>query len=86
MTTRKTELFPAFVWDCTNCGRENFERAVMPPFQTVADEQYARELLGVDGDDGFPVIAPKHVLCRVCHVPHATDATKLYGDEDDQED
>lgn len=26
----EAELHPAYQWDCPNCGRENFERVVVP--------------------------------------------------------
>jgi len=75
------ELHPAFVWDCDECGRQNFERAIIPPFQSKADEERAREMLDITSEEGFPVIAPFNVSCRRCGTQFETDVTQIYGDD-----
>lgn len=32
------ELHPAYVWDCANCGRENFQRAISHALDPRKDE------------------------------------------------
>ena len=79
----QVELHPAFVWDCDECGRQNFERAIIPPFQSAEEEQHAREILNITPEEGFPVMAPCQVSCRLCGQVYDTDVTQIYGDEDD---
>ncbi len=76
------ELHPAFVWDCDECGRQNFERAIIPPFQSKEDEQRARAILNITPEEGFPVMAPYVVTCRGCSTQFDTDVTQIYGDDD----
>lgn len=76
------ELHPAFVWDCDECGRQNFERAIIPPFQSKADEEYVRQILDITPEEGFPVMAPFNVSCRKCEARFETDVTQIYGDND----
>lgn len=81
----KVELHPAFVWDCDECGRENFERAIIPPFQSIAEERHAYEALGLTPGEGFPVVAPFTVLCRRCGTQFDTDVTNIYGDDEEED-
>jgi hypothetical protein len=80
----EVELHPAFVWDCDECGSQNFERAIIPPFATVEEEEIARDILDVAVGEGFPVMAPMQVLCRVCGADFKTDVTQIYGDDADE--
>jgi hypothetical protein len=79
----QVELHPAFVWDCDECGSQNFERAVIPPFQDEEEERMAREICDIAPDEGFPVMAPGHVTCRVCGHEFETDVEQIYGDDAD---
>jgi hypothetical protein len=78
----EVELHPAFVWDCDECGRENYERAIMPPFQSVAEEREAYEALDLTPGEEIPVMAPAFVSCRICGKEYQTDVTYLTGEED----
>lgn len=78
----QVELHPAFVWDCDNCGRQNFERAIIPPFQSIEEERAAYTMLDLTPGEAFPVLAPFNVTCRSCGAVFDTDTTNIYGDED----
>lgn len=62
----KVELLPAFVWDCPQCGRENFVRGLVPELD---EDELAevRDRLGVEPwEEGFPLMAPSEVECSHC--------------------
>lgn len=65
---QKVWLHPAFVWDCEECGRENFCRAV----RADCDEEtlaFAKERIGVAPDEeGEFLQAPTHVTCAHCGI------------------
>jgi hypothetical protein len=60
------ELHSAFMWDCPDCGRENFTRAMtleLPP----------EDLAEIKDEEGFPaevdgvfLAAPDKVTCQFC--------------------
>ena len=83
MNQMDVELHPAFVWDCDDCGTENFERAVFIEFDTEEEEQLAREVCGIEPEEGFPVMAPGKVTCRQCNKEFNTDAEQIYGEDAD---
>ena len=63
---QKVELIPAFLWDCPECGKENFER-------TVVAELSQEELIelkfehGVEpNSEGNFLTSPTSVDCRHC--------------------
>jgi hypothetical protein len=60
------ELRPAYVWDCEECGRENFHRGLVP--ELSAEERY--ELLESHGLDAWEagafVAMPERVICSYC--------------------
>ena len=63
--TKTVELHGAFMWDCDECGCENFVRAVKPLLD--ADEGITIETLGRYGttiDECF--MAPDSVECIHC--------------------
>lgn len=73
MTGTTIELHPAYMWDCDECGRENFARAVYPELS----EDEVRELaydMGVieSADDDLPpgmiLMAPNKVQCIFCNA------------------
>ena len=66
------ELHPAFVYDCDNCGRENFVRAV----RIEADEETMQELREEHGIEAYDVgdwcQAPVTVKCAYCNTEYET--------------
>ena len=72
------ELHPAFVWDCEDCGRENFQRALCgnmdeAAFMAILEEDgdiladFVSEP-GVDFDDDG-CAAPRYIVSRVTMCP-----------------
>ncbi len=57
-TEEQVELCPAYVWDCPECGRENFQRAIthVPTEEDVAENP---EL-----EWGAWMTRPNFVVCR----------------------
>ena len=76
----RIELHPAFVWDCEDCGTENFVRAVSDFAEDVQEK--LREEYGVeDYETGSWCMAPSSVTCKYCgSVFYALDGE---ADEDD---
>lgn len=67
---KEVELFPAFMWDCDNCGRENFVRATIPQ---LSEEERAELKYEYDIDmDGFIMESPKRVICKFCETKFKT--------------
>lgn len=70
--TSHVELHPAFVWDCDNCGRENFVRSIVGEF----DEETMREMREEHGITEYECgewhTAPRSVKCRYCGSAFAT--------------
>jgi len=62
----KIEMHPAWVWDCPECGRENFARSIV----VEMSEEESLELKLQSGinewGDGFWQTAPSHVECKHC--------------------
>jgi hypothetical protein len=78
--TQIVEMRIAYVWDCENCGTENFERAVVYEF---SPEEIADAI--ADGDSelaqtGNWMTHPNHVKCRKCS---AEFAAKHFRTDDD---
>lgn len=73
--TPRVELHPAHVWDCDECGRQNFCRAVV----LELNEQDREALItryGGDEEDwqtGDIVCAPDDVTCQHCGATFAVD-------------
>lgn len=62
----KVELIPAFVWDCPECGQENFERAIVPEFSPEQMQEMRLER-GIDPlEDGDFLVSPTNVECKHC--------------------
>lgn len=83
----KARLLTAYVWDCDECGTENFERSQIAEF--VDDEDRAatfREFHELDAWEELPknwrdfqmVTRPDNVTCRECG--------KKFEAEDDREE
>lgn len=66
MNPRKAELHNAYVWDCDECGKENFLRAVIVEF-SPEDEAEMKALHGVDEfQTGRWETSPDDVTCKHC--------------------
>ena len=66
--TKSVTLRPAFCWDCDECGRENFARAVVPEF-SAEDLQAMRNEHGIEPwEAGDFVTMPPTVTCSHCGV------------------
>lgn len=73
--TRTVEMLQAFLWICEDCGRDNFERAIVLEPESI-DPENIPELAGEDADairewiaagiEGAWVKAPDQVRCRHC--------------------
>lgn len=72
---KKVELHPASVWDCDDCGRENFVRLMRP--ESLEDKEATIEAIMEMHDvlrfeaeraaeHGEFVISPKTVRCVYC--------------------
>ena len=66
------EMHHAYVWDCDNCGRENFVRAIA--FEGSPDDlEEMREEHGVETwDAGEFETYPDGVKCKHCGTEYAT--------------
>jgi rubredoxin len=78
MTKEEVELLPAYMWDCPECGGENFERGIVPEM-SEEDKAELREEHGVV-EDGHWMLMPSKVTCRHCE---ATFDTKVYDNYDE---
>lgn len=80
---KTVELNPAYVWDCDECGLENFERARR--FE-ASEEDIAemRDEHGVeDWDEGEFLVAPTAVMCRHCGETFDSKPDGIVADDDD---
>jgi rubredoxin len=82
----KTELRPAYTWDCDECGVENFERTVIIPLEELTEEEKQQfsneELQEFLSEDGTFQSMPNHVKCKNCGAEYET-YHMFYGEEDD---
>ena len=68
----KVELHFAYVWDCAECGRENFTRGVTLEM-SGDDEQELREDYGIEPhEQGDWMLAPDNVTCVHCNAEFET--------------
>ena len=70
--TQTVELHQAFRWDCDECGRENFERAIIVDL----GEDEARDIFGDDYDpeaEGYILMQPADVQCVYCGAEFHTE-------------
>jgi len=86
------ELHSAFVWDCDECGTENFERAIEGNLDeaAIAYAMPANHFVALDAEDGEDgmmeasqlvhkiAVAPAFVECKECK---ATFPTSIHIDE-----
>lgn len=60
------ELRPAYAWDCPDCGREVFERGVVPEM-SPEDAAELRQEAGLEPhEEGDFVMMPEGVVCPHC--------------------
>jgi DNA-directed RNA polymerase subunit RPC12/RpoP len=77
-TQSQVELIPAYVWDCPECGRENFQRGIIAPIT----EEDREEMVLEENAVGHWTTIPNVVTCK--HCGSAFD-TVSYGDDEDDE-
>jgi len=70
------ELHPAYVYDCDECGREVFVRAVVPEGLSEEDKKHILEELG---EEGPLTIIPTEVICPTCGAAYDTEARWIDG-------
>lgn len=69
------ELFNAWRWDCTECGRENFERAIH------ISKEIVLEHIPIEMDDMDLLVFPSEVKCRFCATKYISE---LFGYEEEE--
>ena len=66
-------LHPAFVWDCDECGQENFVRAVRIE-KTKKELEEMKEAFGIRNDDEGEFLGmPTEVECQRCGKEYVCD-------------
>ena len=86
------ELSPAYLWDCPECGRENFQRAVSVVLDPSDPDDAAtiRDMHGIEDHDPIPEnfgvrmqTRPDRVTCRHCGAEfRAADFNRAGGDDE----
>ena len=75
MNKRPTvELRPAFAWDCPECGREQFARAVVPEFSPEDLEELRTDHGVQPWETGEFLLPPGEVTCPHCDTSFSTVA------------
>jgi len=77
---QEVELHAAWMFDCDNCGKENFVRAIVP--ETLDDDERAEvlDMMGIeDTDEYFPTLVPMEVVCKYCGTPFETNTDAIDG-------
>lgn len=79
---RKVELHHAFVWDCDECGRENFCNGLDPEL-TAEEIEELKEIHGIEPSElgGKFLLAPATVICKYCKTEFETDNEYLNTDD-----
>lgn len=82
--TVPVELRPAYAWDCPDCGREVFERGLVPEMGKE-DQQELRERFGVEVyEKGNFQIMPELVQCPHCNQRFETVHFKDSDDDPEE--
>lgn len=69
----KVEMRCAYEWTCPECGRDNFERAVMVEMSDE-DNAYMKEEYGVEPEaTGAWLTRPDEVECKYCGMEFETE-------------
>ena len=77
----KVEMNPAFMWDCPECGRENFARAIVPELSDEERMEMCQDY-GIDPwDEGNWMTMPEKVTCHACRKEFEA---VHYGDDDSE--
>lgn len=73
-------LHPAYVWDCEDCGHENFARAIR--YEAAPDEvDELRTEHGIQPwDEGEWLCAPMQVRCSHCKKSYDTQDDRAEDD------
>lgn len=84
MNSEPVEVFPAYRWDCPDCGREHFERAVVYEFAPAERAEMEREL-DLPIQTGDWMTHPTEVTCSHCNqvfkTKHFGEASKCPPNE-----
>lgn len=76
--TKTATMFPAFMWDCDECGTENFARSFVPELTESEREEFMHES-GIDPDsEGIVLAMPERVTCSRCEI---TFETKSFNED-----
>ena len=67
------ELHPAYMWDCPECGAENFERGVIVEMDEEGIQALRRDYGVEDAVTGDFMMAPEEVTCRKCGKEFTTE-------------
>jgi len=94
MTNEKVEVHPAYVWDCPECGVENFERAAVLdlPDDEKLELMHKQGILEPyqtlddmpEGEGGLFMSQPQEVDCRECGKHYDTEYMTDPKSEDDE--
>jgi hypothetical protein len=82
---RNAELHPAYVWDCEDCGSENFQRAIV---RSLTEDEQQEILEGSELSATFVHCAgvPNNVICKVCGSKFVSIDQWAMPDDEDGED
>lgn len=72
MSARTIELHPAFVWDCDDCGRENFVRSIVGEFDAETMQEMRDDHGITEYESGEWHTAPSSVKCQHCESVFST--------------
>jgi rubredoxin len=65
---QRIDLHAAWVWDCPECGVENFERSIISALSDE-EEEHMHEVHGLPPNEtGFWQTAPEEVICGECQT------------------
>lgn len=71
--TERVELRPAYAWDCPECGREHFVRAIVPEMSPEEIKEL-RDGFGLEPwETGDFLCAPERVTCTHCQIEFETE-------------
>ena len=68
MIKQLVEMHLAYVWDCENCGTENFERAIVYEFSPDELAEIADEENPELSKTGNWMTHPARVKCKACNA------------------
>jgi hypothetical protein len=87
MMDRNAELHPAYVWDCEDCGSENFQRAIVR-CMTEEEKEEIRQDAGLESAANIRCAGvPVNVICKACGSKFVSvDQWALPIDDEDGED